>query len=80
MQDTTMLNIQSNPKPRRTSSSQQPAESISRKLSATSSSKPRSPIILFILSGETPLDCAPTMLQFKMRKKAEELAGTAQAI
>ena len=33
-----------------------------------------------LLSGETPLDCAPTMLQYKMRNKAEELAGTAQAI
>ncbi|CAL9081972.1 unnamed protein product [Musa textilis] len=159
MQDTTMLNIQSNPKPRKTSSSQQPAESISRKHAATSSSKPSSFFnlgqasnialdearanydvsgeglreaiknsdstavrellnkgvdpnycdkqgltllhlaavfnqteIAFILmdhgastesknaQGETPLDCAPTMLQYKMRKKAEELAGTAQAI
>ncbi|XP_064961463.1 uncharacterized protein LOC135610632 isoform X1 [Musa acuminata AAA Group] len=159
MQGTTMLNIQSNPKPRKTSSSQQPAESISRKHAATSSSKPSSFFnlgqasnnavdeacanydvsgeglreaiknsdstavrellskgvdpnycdkqgltllhlaavfnqtdIAFILmdhgastesknaQGETPLDCAPTMLQYKMRNKAEELAGTAQAI
>ncbi|WOK97576.1 vacuolar protein sorting-associated protein 27 isoform X1 [Canna indica] len=29
--------------------------------------------------GETPLECAPTMLQYKMRKKMEELAAISQA-
>ena len=31
-------------------------------------------------AGETPLDCAPAMLQYKMRQRMEELAASSRPL